>query len=275
MLNSRFRLIGVNGLLRLALGAIDVAAWDARAKLAGLPLAELLGGEIKPVPAYASFFMDGMSGAERDAARAREKGFRAVKFKIGYPSVDEDLEVIGAARRILGDDARIMVDYNQALDVDEAISRLVRLADLNVYWAEEPTCWDDIAANAEIARQSPIPIQIGENWWNLKDMVRSIAGGGSSYAMLNLPRIGGVSGWVKAAELAAEAKVPLSSHTYQTVCSHLLCATPTAHWLEYSGKTNPILARHLEIADGCVVPLDGPGSGLEWDEQQVSACRIA
>ena len=166
-----------------------------------------------------------------------------------------------------------MVDFNQAFGANEAIARLLRLDDLNVYWAEEPTRWDDYITNAEIARGSPVPVQLGENWWSLDDMERSIAAGASRFVMLNLLRIGGVSGWQQAAARAGDAELPLSSHTYQTVCSHLLCAAPTAHWLEYSGKTNPILARHLKVEDGCLRPLEGPGNGLEWNEERVSAWR--
>jgi mandelate racemase len=274
-LETRFRLFGVGGLLRFALGAIDVAAWDARARARKQPLAVLLGGKVKPVPAYASFFMDGVEGAKRDAESARALGYHAAKFKIGYPSVEEDLEVVRAVRRIMGDSAKIMVDYNQSLSVTEAVARLDHLGGEEIYWAEEPTRWDDTAGNAEIVRRVEIPVQLGENWWSLDDMTRSLTAGGSKYAMLNLLRMGGVTGWLQAAALAAEAEIPLSSHSYQTVCSHLLCLAPTAHWLECSGKINPILARHLEIEDGCALPIDAPGSGLAWNEERVTQYRIA
>ena len=180
-----------------------------------------------------------------------------------------------AVRRVMGESAKIMVDYNQSLTVNEAVTRLRHLAGEGIYWAEEPTRWDDTAGNAEIVSQVETPVQLGENWWSLDDMTRSFTAGGSKYAMLNLLRIGGVTGWLRAVTLAAEARIPLSSHSYQTVCSHLLCLAPTGHWLECSGKSNPILTRNLEIKDGFALPIDGPGTGLAWNEERVTQYRIA
>jgi mandelate racemase len=122
-LQGRFRLLGPQGFTGIAMAAIDMAAWDVLAKSAGLSLTRLLGGEEKPVPAYHSLGMAGPDGAAKEAAESIELGFRCVKFKVGYPHVEQDRAVIRAARDAAGKDLQVMVDYNQSLTVPEAIGR--------------------------------------------------------------------------------------------------------------------------------------------------------
>ena len=168
-----------------------------------------------------------------------------------------------------------MSDYNQCLSVPEALQRSRALDDEDLVWIEEPTLADDHAGHAEIARQTATPIQLGENFWGPRDMARSLASGASDYVMPDAARIGGVSGWLRAAALAEAAGRPMSSHLLPEVSVHLLTVTPTCHWLEYVDWANPILRQPVEIRDGHAQPLDGPGTGLVWDEGAVARYRVA
>jgi mandelate racemase len=123
-----FRLLGPQGLTGIAMAGIDMAAWDALAQASGLPLVRLLGGEGRPIPAYASLGMGSAQSIAREAEQALEQGFQAIKFKIGFPSVKTDPEVIRAVRSAVGKEVALMVDYNQFLSVSEAQQRL-RLLD--------------------------------------------------------------------------------------------------------------------------------------------------
>ena len=269
-LQARFRLLGPQGLTGIAMAAIDMAAWDALARAVGLPLVRLLGGESRPTPVYHSLGMGGAELAGREAEESTTAGFRGVKYKVGYPDVQTDLEVVCAARKAGGDDLIIMVDYNQSLDVPEAVRRGRVLDGEGIGWIEEPTTADDVAGHAQIAREVATPIQLGENWWGTHDMAKSLAAGASDYVMVDLMKIGGISGWLRAAALAEPGGVRLSSHLFPEVSVHLMTVTPSAHWLEWLDLASPILQEPLRIVDGYATPGDAPGSGIAWNEEAVA-----
>lgn len=114
-------------------------------------------------------------------------------------------------------------------------------------WVEEPTLADDFAGHAQIRDKSRIPIQAGENWWGPHDMVKGMAAGASDLGVPDAMKIGGVTGWMRAAEFADSAGLPLSSHLFPEISAHLLAVSPTCHWLEYVDWANPILREPLRI----------------------------
>jgi mandelate racemase len=213
-----------------------------------------------------------MGGVERAASEAEESatvGFRGVKYKIGYPGIQTDLAVVRAARKAGGEDLVVMVDYNQSLDVPEAVRRGRHLDAEEIGWIEEPTTADDFAGHAQIAHEVTTPIQIGENWWGTHDMAKGLAAGASDYVMVDLMKIGGISGWLRAAALAEPSGIRLSSHLFPEVSAHLMAVTPTAHWLEWLDLASPILQEPLRIEDGYATATDAPGSGVAWNEEAV------
>jgi mandelate racemase len=182
---------------------------------------------------------------------------------------------VHAVRSRVPADIALMVDYNQALTVQDAIRRGRALDGEGVYWIEEPIRHDDFAGCAEIARALATPVQIGENFSLVHDMERALAAQSCDYMMPDLERIGGVTGWRRAAGLAASRGVKLSSHLYPEVSAHLLTVTPTAHWLEYVDWANAILEEPLLIVDGSAVVSSRPGNGLAWDDTAVRKYRMA
>jgi mandelate racemase len=269
-LAKRYTLIGVQGIVRMCMSLIDVAAWDALAQAAGVPLAAYLGATPRPVQAYNSNGLGLMPTAaladEADALVA--EGFRAVKLRLGYATLEEDLAALEAVRKRVPD-VTIMVDYNQALSVPEAIQRCRALDDAGVYWIEEPIRHDDYAGCATLADALRTPVQIGENFSQVYDMQKALAARACDFVMPDLERIGGVTGWQRASALAYAAGMPMSSHLYPEVSVHLLATTPTAHWLEYVDWMDALLKEPLRIVDGMAVPCARPGIGLEWDEGKV------
>lgn len=275
MLNRRFTLLGATGLVGMAISGIDMAAWDAKAMEAGLPLARLLGGEIRPIKAYNSCGLGLMgprldeSDLGREAVELLQGGFSAVKLRLGYATLEEDIAAVHAVRAAIPATVQIMTDYNQALTPAEAIRRGHALDELGLTWIEEPVRAEDHAGHAQVAAALKTPVQIGENYWGPRDMARAIAARASDYVMPDLERIGGVTGWLRAAALADAAALPMSTHLFPEMSAHLMCVTPTAHWLEYVDWANPVLQTPLEIRDGCAIVRDAPGSGLVWDEARV------
>jgi mandelate racemase len=272
-LARRFRLIGVQGIVRMAMAGLDIAAWDALAKAANMPLAALLGAAPKPVPAYNSSGLGLMEiGRLADEAEALiAGGFKAVKLRLGYPTLAGDLAAYRAVRRRLGAEIAVMVDYNQCLTVAEALARGRALdAEGGVTWLEEPIRHDDYAGCARLAASLQVPVQIGENFDQVHAMSAALAVAASDYVMPDVERIGGVTGWQRAAALAAAAGVEMSSHLAPEVSAHLLAASPTGHWLEYVDWANPLLQEPLVIRDGAAIVPDRPGTGVEWDEDAVA-----
>src|SRR5688500_8657948 len=160
---------------------------------------------------------------KREAGEAAAAGFRGVKYKVGYPDGQTDIAVVRAAQKA-GNDLLVRVDYNQSLDVPEAVRRGRLLDGEGIGWIEEPTAADDFAGHAQIAREVRTPIQLGENWWGTHDMAKSLAAGASDYVMVDLMKIGGISGWLRAAALAEPSGVRLSSHLFPEVSAHLMAA---------------------------------------------------
>jgi mandelate racemase len=193
-----------------------------------------------------------------------------LKIKIGFPNFADDLEAVERARWVLGDKAGLMIDYNQSLDVPEALRRCGKLDDMGLMWIEEPTLQDNYSGNAKIAAALRTPIQIGENWYGTREMAKSMAAGASDLAMLDLMKIGGVTGWLRPARLAEDAGLPVSSHLFPEMSTHLMCVTPTAHWIEYINLADPILAEPMQVSKGMIHLSESPGSGVQWDEDAVA-----
>lgn len=268
-LHARFRLLGTQGLVGMALSGIDMALWDALAHAHQQPLHALLGAQPRPIKAYGAVGYDGVEGSAKVAESWAKKGLTGVKAKIGYPTLAEDLAVIRAMRSAVGPDVAIMVDYNQSLNPLEAAHRLHALDDEALTWIEEPVLAHDYAALVKLSQATRTPLQAGENWWGPLDFRHAFNAGARSLVMPDVMKCGGVTGWQQVAAMASVYGIPCSNHLWPEISAQLLCATPTAHWLEYADWWNPILQQPLEIEQGMAQVNQNPGSGLRFDEAAV------
>jgi mandelate racemase len=276
-LRARYTLLGVHNIVLFAIAGIDMAAWDALGHSLGQPLARLLGSTPRPIPAYNSKGLGILPEKElvKEAAELLDEGFSAVKLRMGRPEARDDLNMLRAVKRQIGPEVTLMVDFNQSLSVAEALKRGRMIDDEGgVTWIEEPIRADDFAGNARIAREIATPIQIGENFMGAEQMAQALAAGACDYVMPDAERIGGVTGWMRAAALAQAAGVEMSSHLFPEVSCHLLAATPTAHWLEYVDWADAVLAEPLRVKDGHLMVPDAPGIGLKWDEKAVKQYQV-
>jgi mandelate racemase len=266
-LDMCFRLLGTEGLLGMALSGIDMALWDALARVNNISLFALLGSDAKPIPAYGAVGYDGEVESARMAEDWVKRGFTGVKAKIGYPTLAQDLAVIRAIRDAVGPEVVVMVDYNQSLTPADAVERLRHLDDQGLTWIEEPTLAHDYEGHAHIAREIRTPIQCGENW-GLRDMEHAIEARASDYMMLDVMKIGGVTGWMRASALGEVHGIRLSSHFWPELSAQLFCATPTSHWLEYNDWWSPVVAEPLRVEKG-LARLEGiTGTGIEWKKEE-------
>jgi mandelate racemase len=258
----------------IAVSGLDMAAWDALGKAAGLPLCVLLGGSVGPVPAYNSnglWLHEPKAVAAEAIALRDEGGFRALKLRLGRGRAQDDLATLQATQDAVGEDVSLMVDFNQGLHLGEALQRCHMIDDLGLAWIEEPIVYDNLDGYTQLAAELKTPIQIGENFYGPRDLYKAIQSKACDYVMPDFMRIGGVTGWMRAAAIAGTAGLPTSTHLYPEVAAHVMRATETAHWLEWQDWADPILQEPYVIKDGLLHIPEVPGVGLEWNEEAVAA----
>lgn len=269
--------VGYQGLSMIAVSGVDMAAWDALAKSVDVPLCVLLGGSVGSVPAYNSngLWLKAPAAVAEEAVELRDEGgFRGLKLRLGRERPGDDVATVEAVRRMVGDDLQIMVDFNQGLHRGEALQRCHMLDDLGLAWIEEPLAYDDLDGHAQLAAELNTPIQIGENFYGPRDLQLALQKRACDYVMPDFMRIGGVTGWMRAAAIAGTAAIPMSTHLYPEVAAHVMRVTESAHWLEWQDWINPLLTQPFAVVDGRLRIPDVPGVGLEWDESAVSRFEV-
>ena len=270
---KRCRLLGAKNLTGMALGGLDMAVWDAYARAQGRSLAHVLGAEPQAVNAYNSVGLYDAQSVVAICEETRAAGYAGLKIKVGFSTLAEDLAPIRAAREALGDDIALMVDYNQSLDPDEALTRCTALDGEGLEWIEEPVLADDFAGCARIAAAVATPIQIGENFNGPAEMRAALATRCMDRVMPDAQFIHGVTGWLEAAALAQAAGMPMSTHTFVEASVHLLCATPTADWLEVLDAAGGVRRSTLSLRDGRIAPSAAPGLDIDWNDDAVARHR--
>nr|WP_232372100.1 mandelate racemase/muconate lactonizing enzyme family protein [Acuticoccus mangrovi] len=259
---------GRGGPTVFALAAFDVALWDLKARRAGLPLWRLLGGFDPRVPCYAGgvdldFTTEALI-AQTDANL--DRGFRAIKMKVGRPRLSEDVARVAAMRAHLGEDFPLMVDANMKWTADVAIRAARALAPHNLVWLEEPTVPDDFAGHARVVREGGIPVASGENLRTLGDFRGLIEAGGVSYPEPDVTTCGGVTAFMKIAHLAEAFHLPVTSHGAHDVTVHLLAAVRNRSFLEVHGfGLDRFIADPLTIEEGLAIAPERPGHGVAFD----------
>ena len=272
----RLHYVGRGGLVTFAISAIDIALWDLKARREKLPLWRLLGGHDPHVPAYAGGIdlQFPLEQLQRQTETNLEKGFRAIKMKVGRPRLSEDLARVAAIRDLLGEDIPLMVDANMRWSADEAIRASRGLAAHNVFWLEEPTIPDDLPGHVRISREGSLPIATGENMHTLYEFKRMIDAGGVSFPEPDVSNCGGITVWLKVAHVAEAHNLPVTSHGVHDLHVHLLAAVPNASYLEVHGfGLERFITHTLKIEEGLAVAPDRPGHGVEFDWQALETVR--
>jgi mandelate racemase len=275
--DQQFLLFGGTGIVTMARSALDMAMWDAIAKQHGKPLYRLLGGVSEPIHAYESsgLGLSDSGAVTQEAGRFIDNGFDHMKLRLGYPSLQTDIEVLQALRREIGDDIGLMVDYNQAMDRDEALARCTALDDFQLVWIEEPLQAADLEGAAALAERLKTPIQIGENLFSPLEVDRALSLQACDYLMPDVMKIGGVMNWLYAADRAHQKGLPVSSHLFPEISAHLLACAPNRHFLEYVNWADAILQSPVTPKNGYVTISETPGTSLAWDERAVARFQVA
>jgi mandelate racemase len=277
-LRKHFTLYDTHGILGHVIAGIDMAAWDIVAKSLQVPLATALGGTPTQIKAYNSCGLWTNETAETLPSIARELlndgNYQAIKMRIGRPDFNLDLAAIRAVKMEIGDDIKLMADFNQSLSINEAIERCQILDQEGLFWIEDPIRHDDYEGCAKIRATIDTPIQIGENLLNSLEMKKAIDAEAGDFYMPDVQRIGGVTGWLRAASLAQAHGLDISSHLFPEISCHLLSVSPTKHWLEYMDWGAGVVEQPIQITDGFAITPDRPGTGISWDEKAVERYQV-
>ncbi|MCY3916024.1 MAG: mandelate racemase/muconate lactonizing enzyme family protein [Chloroflexi bacterium] len=264
----RLHYVGRGGLASFAMSAVDIALWDLQAKREDLPLWKLLGGFSPEVRAYAGGIDLQLGPGElvEQTGCNLQKGFRAIKIKVGRAKLSEDVERLRAVRLCIGPDMPLMVDANMRYSVEQAISAARKFRDFDVHWFEEPTIPDDYKGMARVATEGGLPIAAGENLHTIYEFRHTIEDAKIAFPEPDVSNIGGITNWMRVAKLAHAHNLPVTSHGVHELHLHLLAAIPNASFLEvHSFGLERFIKNPPKLKDGFMTASDAPGHGVEFD----------
>lgn len=276
-LYRRLQTVGRRGLVTQAQAAVDLALWDIKGKIAGLPVYKLLGGYRESAPVYGS---DGgwlyMSVSEMVAAFEAylAQGMMGVKMKIGHEDPKVDIRRVREVRKALGDDVWIAVDANQKWDFPAAMRVGRELEQLGVAWFEEPLLCEDIPGHARLAAALDIPIAMGETLGSRFEFDAYIRAGAADILQPDIVRVGGITEMVKIVTLADVAGLPVAPHHMMETTIQVACGAMASGPIEYMPWVAGAFAEPAQIKDGHMLPPQKSGLGLEIPEEVIQRFRV-
>ncbi len=259
--------VGRAGITQMALGAVDIALWDLKAKSQQVPLWELLGGNKKEVRGYNTdvgwlSIPDGQL-VDGILKTIKEDGFRSIKIKVGSEDPGRDVERIRLVREAIGKDITLAIDANGKWDLPTCIRFCDRVEKYDIFWLEEPLWHDDVKGHAELAKHTSIPIALGELLYHSDAFRQFIDAGAVHYIQPDVTRLGGITEFLTVAEMALGARLPVAPHAGEMsqIHTHLGFAHQSCMIMEYIPWIKDAFTDPVNVKDGRVIRPEKPGAG--------------
>ena len=268
----------VGAITSLALAAVDTALWDLKCRRANEPLWKCAGGAKAAIPVYTTeggWLHHSMAQIVDEAKAAKAEGFKGAKFKVGKPSIAEDVRRLAAVREAVGDDFEVMVDANQAFTVSEALRRAHAYSPLGLAWFEEPLPAEDLGGHVELAAKATMPIAVGESIYHPSHFREYLERDACSIVQVDCARIGGITPWLKVAHLAETFNIAICPHFLMELHVSLVAAVPNGAWVEYIPQLDAITTSRMAVRDGHALAPSTPGLGIEWDMAAIDRLAVA
>ncbi|MCS7256825.1 MAG: mandelate racemase/muconate lactonizing enzyme family protein [Thermomicrobium sp.] len=268
--------------VRSAVAAFEVALWDIVGQRAGRPLWALWGGSWQRVPLYAVGFSGDVQTIARQAAEAIERGFRAVKVRVGFDD-EADEQLVRTVRTAIGPEATLLVDANMAYDRERARRMAERLAPYRLGWLEEPLVRTDVAGMTALRRLGLVPLAAGENAYTLEEAVALLEAEAVDVLMPDIARIGGLTAARAACNAARSCGLPYSPHQFGSYVGlaaalHLCAAEPGANWLLMDIAPWELREAVVEseplVEGGWGLPPRSPGLGVRVNLARLEQFRV-
>jgi D-arabinonate dehydratase len=260
---------GRRGIAIAAISAVDTAIWDLKGKILNQPVHRLLGGHRDRVASYGSGVDLNYTEEElvKEMTDYVAAGFRIVKMKLGRRNPKEDLERVRLVREAIGPDIDLTLDVNNGWSLNTAIRMAHKLEKYDIYWLEEPILADEIDNLAKLARETSIPIAVGENHytkWEFKELMER---GAVEVVQADIEKCGGVTEFIKIAAMADAYGLPICPHHTEYIDAALVAAVPNGLFHEYIKEffdpLGEILVDPIKPENGEVSPSNKPGFGIE------------